>query len=618
MIFLIENIEVSNWKAFKELQLSFSEGINFISGPNAIGKSSILQAICAAFTGRVPNGFELRNFIRRGTDLATIRVKFRIKNELLCVERSLSTRGRERCSISDLKGREIFVGGWEEVTKYVENLFEIQTFLFDKILFMSEGDVYRTIREPPGKQLLNEIHKLLGITQLQSLAKEVFSAKSEFQEERMNQMETFEKVKTRIETKEDLRVLENRLSKLQRFRDLKREELDALTRDLWEFQSELRRKEVLLDDLILLDSEEKKFAIDKIKAETLQKQLNQILEEIEAITHERLESEAEVSNLEKIVDIVNQAQKLEEISIKCPICRRPISVHEINEIKDELASRISSQKSRIQELLKRSNEINTKRKNIELELDELKEKEIRLKTLKEKHKKENKKVDETQKKIVEIKNKIEFLAGRKKELERALVENEAEIGNLREKIGKIKALEQYEDLEIAEVTENLKMASKGEYLSEFTSKGIEELIRRQRDSELREKLYKYISDVWSNFKGEKGWTVKLDSFAVPVPQLESEEYQFPLLSGGEKTALLVVTRTMLSRLLAKDVGFLLLDEPLEHLDARNRHSLLQFLVDAYTEKIVDQLIVTTTESSLLRKFIDNEKVKIIQLESLKT
>jgi ATPase subunit of ABC transporter with duplicated ATPase domains len=143
--------------------------------------------------------------------------------------------------------------------------------------------------------------------------------------------------------------------------------------------------------------------------------------------------------------------------------------------------------------------------------------------------------------------------------------------------------------------------------------GIDELLSEQRDSRLRKKLYNSISEVWGNFKGEGGWSVTLDEEALPSLQQESLKYPFHLLSAGEKTALLVVTRTMLSTLFTKNIGFLLLDEPLEHLDQRNRHSLLQFLVDAQREGIVSQLIVTTTETSLLRKFIDNKNVNIVSL-----
>jgi len=93
---------------------------------------------------------------------------------------------------------------------------------------------------------------------------------------------------------------------------------------------------------------------------------------------------------------------------------------------------------------------------------------------------------------------------------------------------------------------------------------------------------------------------------------------FPSLSGGEKTALMIVTRTGLSKFLAEDIGFLLLDEPLEHLDSRNRSSLLRFFVDAYKEKVVGQLIITTVEATLLNQYMDYSFVNLIPLESFQS
>ena len=93
-------------------------------------------------------------------------------------------------------------------------------------------------------------------------------------------------------------------------------------------------------------------------------------------------------------------------------------------------------------------------------------------------------------------------------------------------------------------------------------------------------------------------------------------YSFAHLSGGEKTAILVITRTVLGKLISDEIGFLLLDEPLEHLDSKNRRSLLQFLVDAHKNRMVGQLIISTVEESLLTKFIEVEDVNLIPLENI--
>jgi DNA replication and repair protein RecF len=48
---MLESIMIRNWKLFENLNFKFKPGLNFISGPNAIGKTSLLEAIYYAITG---------------------------------------------------------------------------------------------------------------------------------------------------------------------------------------------------------------------------------------------------------------------------------------------------------------------------------------------------------------------------------------------------------------------------------------------------------------------------------------------------------------------------------------------------------------------------------------
>ena len=84
------------------------------------------------------------------------------------------------------------------------------------------------------------------------------------------------------------------------------------------------------------------------------------------------------------------------------------------------------------------------------------------------------------------------------------------------------------------------------------------------------------------------------------------------MSGGEKVLLLVLARTVLCKTLS-EVPFMMIDEPLEHLDVENRRTLLEFFV-ACAEQLQDfQLIVTTFEESLTRKYFELENVNVIYL-----
>lgn len=113
-------------------------------------------------------------------------------------------------------------------------------------------------------------------------------------------------------------------------------------------------------------------------------------------------------------------------------------------------------------------------------------------------------------------------------------------------------------------------------------------------------------------KQVEGHKIELDDRTIPVLFRQDQKLHMPQLSGGEKMAMLVTVRTVLCRRFT-EIGFMLLDEPLEHLDPRNRRMLIDFLVESFEKGWVDQLIVSTFEESIIRKFHDHEKVNLIAL-----
>lgn len=613
---MIIGIELYDWKLFRELKLNFSKGINFITGPNGIGKSSILQAICIAFTGRIPNTFEtnsFRDFIRKGSETAQIDVKFKFRDENLHIRRKISMRGRERCAIFDSAGREIFGGKWDDITKYIEDIYNIKTPFFNAILYMSEGDVYRTIHEPPGRALLDEIDEALGIKRLLVLRSELGFLIKEFEKKEMKYRTTLREAELATETREDLQKISVELNEMLKIKDAKRTEIDRIERELWELRDQLRTNEKLIEDLKFLASEKKTLDEERIQIQDLQNQLEKIKIGLEAKQQERIRVDAEISNLEKIFYLVETTQRLEKPEIKCPVCGRPLSVHQVREIREETTKKINELRQTIHDLAGKIDELTKKRYDMESRLMKFEEKETRLRILQERIAIETKDISKIEEKVAHLSKRIQALETDRKKIEERLMDTELVIERLRERIAASRAVA-LRDVE--KIQSELRQASKGRYISQFIIRGVAEFIGKQRDSELRAKLYEYISQVWNRFKKGEGWSVGLDEHGIPLLSVESETYPFSSLSGGEKTALLVVTRTALSKLLAEEIGFLLLDEPLEHLDSRNRRSLLQFVVDAYTKQMVGQLIVTTVEQSLLNRFMDYESVNIIPLESI--
>lgn len=613
---MIKSVELHNWKGLRELKLSFSPGINFITGPNGIGKSSVLESICIALTGKSPSesgDIDITDYIRKGSESAIIRVEFCLRNKTFYVNRTISLRGRERCSIFNFDGEEIFTGGWKVVTNYMQRIFDIRALLFNRIIFMSEGDVYRTIYEPPGKALMVEIDRALGIAQLRNLRNNLAHLSKEMRQDEEEYRGILEMTQLTDDDIEQLKRETGKLGDLEKTRDLTRKNLGQLEEKLWRIRGQLTVEEKLLADLNMISSEKKQLAKDRKAKEKLERRLKNVLVKIKVNSRKRIKAETEIAEIEKVQEIIQDMGKSEKLKLECPVCKRPMSKHRARELANEVSNRINILRDAVRDATKQLERNQAIGDQIESELSRIRDREIRLKTLEERLSEVPIETHEVTERIENLTEEAQRLEERIGDTNQNLRNIENEIGNLRERIGALRAMDQRDTLEVARTQKKLILVSKGQYLSQFLIRGIENALTKQRDSQLEEKFYRYLSDVWNSFKGEEGWKIRLTQNGVPNVELRNQEFGFPMLSGGEKTALLVITRTILSKLLAKDIGFLLLDEPLEHLDSRNRRSLLQFLLDTYTEGIVNQLIVTTTEEHLLRIFTGSKDVRIIPL-----
>lgn len=134
----------------------------------------------------------------------------------------------------------------------------------------------------------------------------------------------------------------------------------------------------------------------------------------------------------------------------------------------------------------------------------------------------------------------------------------------------------------------------------------------QRDVDMKA-IYAQIASIWGAFAGRAGWDLHLDEDGMPVlKDGAGREFDLSQFSGGEKTALLVILHTIIARHFSRS-DFLLIDEPLEHLDSVNRRSLVRFLTSAYHREAFKQMIVTTFEESLIRKYLSEEGISVIHL-----
>jgi len=610
---LIERVELQNWKSFDELEKDFTDGVNFITGSNGIGKSSILEAICVAFTGKLPNGSDPRKLVRSGAKSAKIRVKYKVDNEPLWVERRLSPGSRLQSKIWNSE-REILTGNWDDITKYFENRFKVKTLFFERIIYMPEGDVYRFIQNPPGEALMNHIDSVLGITQMKDLFMKIDELEKEFQEEEERYREARDELKVLSLTElGNLQTLHKELDKLEKIKSERRARLSEIESELWNYEERVQEKMRLRGELSSVMSEVEKLGQIQKHIKGLQQRRSEIKSKFEEEFSMKNRIEGELNSLKKVLDLVYEADKgeLYEVGVKCPVCKKPLSKHEIKDIKEETLGKINELKQTIPDLDKEIGDLRITERKLDTELDIFKSRETRVKTLMKQYELSPEGVEKFEKEINNLRSKIEILEKDKSNLEPLLPESEYEIGDIRERIGRLKTIEGLKG--VKDIEGSLISATKGGIISQIMKESIQRTITEQREEKLKSEIYREISYVYNEFKADEGWSVRLNDEGLPLVAKGDYQYDLSMLSGGEKTALLVITHAILSRYFAENVGFMLLDEPLEHLDSKNRRSLVKFLVDSCAKGVVNQLIVTTVEESVIRKYIDDERTQIIPL-----
>ena len=613
---MIETVELKNWKAFNNYKVSFKEGINFIVGPNGIGKSSILQAICVGFTGKLPDkgsDISYKHLIRNNSEDSQINIDFKYKNKEYAIKRDFNYSRTKQCQLLDRdKKGTLYSGSWNNLNKEIEKLFNLKTIFFDLLIYLSEGHVYRSIGDKSGKYILDDLNEILGITKVSDLNSIISQQLGKIKLDETALKNDLDKItKGGFREEKDIKKYKEQLNTINNKHDDLVSKRSKLTYDIFDNKNQIEKyKDVIkikrdydnLSNEIYLENEE----YDKNKSilSDLQKDIFNTNVEKEVLNHNIIS----YNEIIKVLNIVSDKENYKNI---CPICNKLLTTKEKYTIIENNKNNILFSEKELKTLNKNISKINTNINNIKSIIEVFDKKINYMKSLENVLKKD----DNIANLDINIKNtnkKLQILNKQKTNID-------TEINNIANKIINIKSdINTYEKLSSntkVELISKLESNNKLQYLLESTNEGLIEFVTNQRDSQLKNNLYKSLASIWDHFTKSKGWNISLNDDGTPILiDDNNKEYLYRYLSGGEKTAILVITKTILNNMLADDIGFLLIDEPLEHLDAINRRSLLQFLIDSKEQNLINQLIVTTTEASLLNRYINEKNVNFIYLE----
>jgi DNA repair exonuclease SbcCD ATPase subunit len=620
---MIRSLTVKNWKAFEDKHITFSGGVTFFVGQNGVGKTTLLDAICLCFTGK-STAADFQELVRDPKLPAEIRLEFDANGNRVSITRRFR-RDRKLTSEIAIDDRSRGVG-WDELTSTALDFLAVDDMFFTRLTYMSEGEVFRYLKEPPGEALTTRVQDIFGIASLQALkgfTEGIVRNVSSSIRDISSELKIISTKKPPDESQ--IKAMEESLAELKEKEKKSQEEREVLTKQIREINEQKGDCEAL-GALLAEITEKYRLEIAKTSRESIDDAVHEAIKaldsEVSSDEENLRKSEVTVGSLQNRINYLRDIETLLQsviadttkgAEVPCPVCKRPVDKpmaerlihetdHQIKEAEKELdkiqdvlktlQDKINSLREKARKLREYDTRLNTIPKAILERVKPLAIERVGLllasleASLKEKSEAE--------------KSKVLELSAARKEIEQKTLGH----AELRAELTQADRLKLLKD--------RLHLCYEEQMLAETLTGTLESALHEQKDQNLAQ-VYRWISELWQKFRPESRWKIALNEKGAITVASEEREYDFAHLSGGEKTVLLVLARVILCRLLSTKIDFLMIDEPLEHLDIRNRRSLLNFLVSACRKNIIPQMLVTTFEETLIRRYYEGEKTSIVLL-----
>lgn len=617
---MIQKIILKNWKNLDELNIDFANGINFIIGDNGTGKTSILEAInyglCSSF-----KGVDLSKFIKKERDFSEILINFSLDKKEYRLKHKIkpsnvnSTLERENLSVSYKN---------DDVYDELENIFLLPKVSRKRILYIAEGEIH-ILASPStqvtnlNKQFASELRTVLGLEQITLLQEDFEDLKKRYDNEteeihiQLGSAVDYKKmklIKERMESnRRNMKELDSKRAQIKSELDKNQRKFGRIEADQENIKSteyEFRKILYEADEVckMKLNIREIPEVIGKIKKE-LDRGIKSLSVNYRDIKSKLDETQGKYFIYKDLYKILLAFKESTLAQKECPLCHQPLDSKRYAQLEKELSNKINQFKELIPKLKIQSEEIFKKKKVDEEKLNRC------LKILNS--------IQPIEKMIwSEFEVRDNWL---KLEIERRKIKQVIESLNNKYRNKEEEFRNIFKEVERDEnrLSNPMKESLENKLINITRRKLINGLIleslkdtSKQLYYETNEKILKKINEELKRFKLEEKGTVFLGEGAIPYVKKGKNRYEFDMLSGGERTALYILTRILLNNLMSKS-KFLLIDEPFEHLDSINRKYLRDFLSDSIKKGYISQLIITTYEETLTRTFLERTDANLFYL-----
>jgi len=614
---MILEVEMINWRAYEKRSFAFKPGLNYIMGPNGKGKTSILEAIVYALTGEPSIVSNRDHLLRNPEKPATVRLTFKVDEKIYRIERTQLPGKAGDASLYDVAANKRLAYYHKNVTEKVEELIGVSADFLRRIVYMAEGDVFRFLQDPPGKAMNQQVQRVLGLTQLDQYQAAINIAQKDLKDK----SKALKSLQERIA---ELQITpEQSLESMIAYLDTQREKL---MHQVLAHQDELTR---LQEQTVSLSSlgQHLERGLDGLRmnqgyweqaqGRSLVMYYEQLRDELDQRREKEISVERELAHLsgakqsyQRVLELLSITDAAQD-EAACPVCKKPMTQVERHRVVLETKGELD----RIERAVLHSKEM------IDLLRNEFRQTQIFLENLREiRNNIVHTRIigihpDMTLPQIMDVvRQGVE--QPRQHELHHLINAIQSQVDELEKARANFIAI--YNQLQEdgfsypGDVQDALVKIETRLLTLNAAEDAAEKTLADMRDGGLGA-IYDQIAAVWDNFIQRGNWHMRFDPEGNPLLAEETErEFNFGQFSGGEKTALLVIIHTVIAHHFSK-CKFLMVDEPLEHLDPVNRRSLMRFFVGACGNEFFDQALITTYEESLVRKYISDEQVNIIYI-----
>jgi exonuclease SbcC len=617
---MINHIEIINWRTYEQFQVQFKPGITFIMGTNGKGKTSLLEAIAYALTGEPSTVLERGKLLRNPQKLATVHLSVTINEQQYRIERSQSRTRADKAKLIRLSDQKILASNHKQVTGQIEQLLNVSTDFLQRIVYMAEGDVYRFLKEASGKAIDRQIRQILGMNQMDEfwnalkLAGREINQKIKALQDLLIQLEQL-KVKQKIHLESKLEQINSRRQNLLTQLNLLQERITRLKQEEQEFLDLKPLFEKIIQTLQLNSENWAKIQHLPMPTyyEQIKQQIQQVTETIQTNQMTQARFQGEQGAYQRILEVLQPYTDSNE-TLPCPVCQNLMTEPERETVIQNLKQKIKQLSIEAQQLNLQQLDLNKNQHNLHAQLadlDNLLNKithHLNFQSLVSQLP-FGKLLPERMQAYQKDREMITHLQQEAHSFEQMIAELEQETAQFLTLQRRLYDLGSNSPEEAREGLIKLEIRSLTLRAAEAAT---QETLGLQRNQHIQT-IYQQLARLWSTFTDDNTWQVELDSEGMP--KLENQAgYQLDLsqFSGGEKTVLLIILHTVIVHYFSKS-HFILMDEPLSHLDPINRRSVMNFLSNLYRQGGFQQVIATTFEESLIRKYMSAEGVNVIYL-----